>query len=305
MHRRVAIAEAVLISWMMASTLSSPALGQFEKVTIKTAQVAERLYMLEGLGGNLAALVGPDGIFLVDNQFAPLAEKIRRALAKLSDQPLRFVINTHSHFDHTGGNEVLGRAGAVVVAHENVRKRMSTEQLLRFFPRGDRAIPASSAGGLPIVTFTKSVSFYVNGETIEVLKAPSAHTDGDSIVRFMNADVLHVGDIYRNGYPYIDIAAGGSLDGTIKATDFILSLMGPRTKVISGHSPVATRREVQAFKSMLEAVKDRIQRLIKQGKPIDEILTTKPLADLDVLWGGGFIKADLFLKMVHADLTGS
>jgi glyoxylase-like metal-dependent hydrolase (beta-lactamase superfamily II) len=202
----------------------------FESVEIKTTRVASGIYMLEGRGGNLGVSIGSDGAFLIDDQFAPLTEKILAAIRKLSGAPIRFVLNTHWHGDHTGGNENLGKAGALIVAHENVRERMSVEQFIEAF---GRRVDPSPPGALPVVTFTDAVTFHLNGDEIHAFHVPPAHTDGDSIVHFRIANVVHTGDTYFNGrYPFIDLSTGGTIDGVIAAADRLLELCDTETRII-------------------------------------------------------------------------
>jgi glyoxylase-like metal-dependent hydrolase (beta-lactamase superfamily II) len=257
--------------------------------------------MLMGRGGNMAVSTGPDGAILIDDQYAPLTEKIVAAVRAISDQPIGFVINTHWHGDHTGGNENLGKAGAVIVAHGNVRKRMSLDQIQTL---RDRTILASPEAALPVITFTDSVTFHLNGQTTHILHLPPAHTDGDSIVHFAEADVVHTGDILFNGfYPYIDVDSGGSIDGMIAAHEKILELAGPDTVIIPGHGPRCGPAELQEAHDMLLTVRDRVRSALTAGMKIEALVATGPLADLNEKWGGGFMKPEVFLRIVYADLS--
>lgn len=276
----------------------------FSNVKIEAEKVADGIYMLTGRGGNMAISVGEDGVFLVDDQFAPLSEKIEAAIKKISDKPVQFVINTHWHPDHVGGNEHFGKRGAVTVAHINVRERLSRDGLIRYLPGEPRTPKAKTGKQLPIVTFSEEVVFHFNGQTIQVFELPHSHTDGDSAVFFVEANVIHVGDVIRVHYPFIDVVNGGSLDGTIEATNLILELMDKDTRVISGHAPVIGRAKVTAYRDMLETVRRRIGDLVAVGKTEEEILRLQPLKALDEKWGGGFISADRLIRAVVADLTG-
>ncbi len=289
----------------VAICLATPILAQgASEAQIKASKVADDLYRLEGRGGHMALFVGSDGAFLVDDQIAPLSDKIKAAIGEITDKPVRFVINTHWHGDHVGGNAAMAEGGATVVAHENVRRRLTKEQFMRFFPRGDKKVPPASEKTLPIVTFTEEMSFYLNGQKIRVAKMPNAHTDGDSIVQFTGSDVIHAGDALRHQFPFIDIGAGGSLKGTIELTKKVLELMGPNTKIIAGHSPVMGKKEITDYLNMLVEVEKRIAPMVTAGKSEADVVAAKPLQDLDAKWGGGFVKMDLFVKTVYADLKG-
>ena len=273
----------------------------WDSVRIETIPVAGNVHMLTGRGGNLAVSTGADGVFLVDDQFAPLTPKIRAAIAELQAGPIRFVLNTHWHGDHTGGNENLARDGSVVVAHREVRERLRTDQVQKL--RG-RTVPAAPAGALPIVTFGDELHFHLNGEDIHVFHVPGAHTDGDAIVHFVGSKVIHLGDVFFNGfYPYIDLDSGGSVEGMLAAQDRVLALAGPTTKLVPGHGPLGGRAELQAARTMLAVVRDRVRDAIRAGTTLGALRTSKPLADLEAEWGGGFMSSEEFLTIVYTDLT--
>lgn len=230
--------------------------------------------MLEGAGGNIGVLAGKDGIVLIDDQFGPLTEKIKKALAQISDQPVRFVINTHFHFDHTGGNENFGGQGAIIVAHENNRKRLSTDQFLAAMKMELKAAPYDA---LPKVTFTDSVTFHMNGETVNVFYAKNAHTDGDVIIHFKESNVFHGGDVFvRYGFPFIDQGNGGTIDGMIKGTDLLISRTNDQSKIIPGHGILSVKKDLIDYKQMLVTVRKRVADGIKQGKTLEQIVDTNP-----------------------------
>ncbi len=282
----------------------STRMGERE-ITIRAEQVAPGIFFLHsGAGGNMALCIGEDGAFLVDDQYAPLTDAIRQIIARLTDQPVRFVLNTHWHADHTGGNENLGELGTVIVAHDNVRARMSSEQFSTFW---ERSTEASSAGALPVVTFSDTLTFHMNGMTIRALHVSGAHTDGDAVVHFREANVIHMGDIlFHEWYPYIDVSAGGSVRGTIAAVDGILGMIDEDTVIIPGHGATVTDRSgLIAYLDMLEAIADRIQELVDQGRTLEEVLAAQPTAPWDEVWGQNFMTPERFVRLVYGDLTGT
>jgi glyoxylase-like metal-dependent hydrolase (beta-lactamase superfamily II) len=258
--------------------------------------------MLTGRGGNIGACIGEDGVFLIDDQYAPLTPAIRQALAQVTDAPVRFVLNTHWHSDHTGGNENFGELGAVIVAHDNVRERLASDQ---FMPFMDRQVPASPPAALPVVTFNDTVSFHMNGNTIRAFHVAGAHTDGDAIVHFDAANVVHMGDVFWNGwYPFIDVHSGGSIRGVIAAVEAVLAMIDGDTAVIAGHGPLGDRARLLVYRDMLQDVADRIQEMIDDGRTLEEIQSAAPTSAWDGEWGSGFIKPEAFVRMVHEDLAG-
>ena len=281
---------------------SLPAVAQdLSNVEITSTQLADGVWMLQGAGGNLGVSAGADGVFLIDDQYAPLTEKIVAAIAKIAPEtPIRFVLNTHWHGDHTGGNENLGERGALIVAHENVRERMSVDQFLEAM---NRTVEASPAGALPVVTFTDAVTFHLNGDAIHAVHVAPAHTDGDAFVHFREADVIHAGDLFFNGmYPFIDLSSGGSLDGIIAAAERMLELTRPETKVIPGHGPLATRADLEKYRTMLVGVRDAVAPMVAAGKSLEEIQAADPLAPWNEVWGGGFMGPERFLGIAVESL---
>lgn len=297
MHlRRLAPLTALLLA-----AASHAQQQDLSKVEIQTIPLAPGLAMLVGAGGNIAVSTGEDGPVIVDDQFAPLAPKIEAAVRALQDAKVRFVINTHHHYDHTGGNEPFGKAGALIFAHQNVRLRLSNEQVSKL---RNLTIPASPPEALPVVTFDDGVTLHWNGETIAVEHVSRAHTDGDSHVWFEKANVVHAGDTFVNGFfPLVDVEGGGATAGLIASAERILARAKPGTRVIPGHGPLGTLADVKKFHDMLVDVKARIEKGIASGKTLEAFLATKPLADLDAEWGDGFLKTDQVITLVWMDLS--
>jgi cyclase len=272
----------------------------FEDVQIKTTDLGHGVYVLEGRGGNIGVSAGADGVVLIDDQFAPLTPKIEAALRAISDQPVRFVLNTHWHGDHTGGNEGLGKGGALIVAHHNVRKRLQAGGFMESFKTD---VPPAPAAALPVVTFGEDASFHVNGLELAALHVAPAHTDGDAVVFFRGANVVHLGDLYFNGlYPVIDWGSGGHIDGMIAALDRLLPLIDEQTRVIPGHGPLSNKAELRAYRDLLATVATRIKKLMKQGKTLEQIKAAKPTAEYDELWGQKHFKADDWVEVVYRGL---
>lgn len=283
--------------------IGAPALAQqqdFTKVEVKAEKVAEGVYMLTGSGGNIGLSVGKSGTYVIDDQYAPLTDRILAAIRAITPEPVRFVVNTHWHGDHTGGNENMGKTGALLMAHENVRRRMSAEQFNATFAR---KTPPSPEGALPVVTFTDAVTFHWNGDEIRVYHVPPAHTDGDVIVHFVKANVVHAGDVFFNGgYPFVDVSSGGRIDGVIAASERVLGGIDDQTRIIPGHGPVGTKADLQAYHDVLKTLRDRIAKLKAEGKSKDQVIAAKPTADHDAKWGAGFMKGDVFTGLVYDSL---
>ncbi|GMG87113.1 MBL fold metallo-hydrolase [Biformimicrobium ophioploci] len=285
--------------------LAQPVLAQndMSEVEITTEQVAENIHMLQGRGGNIGVSVGEDGVFMVDDQYAPLTGKILKAISELSDKPVRFVINTHWHGDHTGGNENLSGEGALIIAHENVRKRMSADQVMEVFKR---TVPAAPEAALPVITFTDATTFYWNDEEIHVFHIDPAHTDGDSIVHFRKANVIHMGDTFFNGsYPFVDTSAGGDIDGVIANAERIMALSDEKTRIIPGHGPLTDKAGLTAYRDLLVELRDRIKALVDKGMSREAVIAAKPTAEYDEKFGQGFMKPDIWTGIVYDSLTGN
>jgi len=289
------------LSFALLNAASASAQDQdFSKVEVKTVPLSGSVSVLMGSGGNIGVLVGADGVLLVDDEYAPLVPKILAAVKQLSPKPVRFVVNTHFHGDHTGGNAPLGTDGAVIVAQDNVFKRLSTEQYSAFLKK---SIPAAPAAALPVVSFADGLTFHFDGEQVDVFHVVPAHTDGDSVLWFRKANVVHMGDVFFNGfYPFIDTGSGGSIDGMVTALDTVLGRIDDGTKVIPGHGPVGTKADLKNFRDMLATVRDRIRKAIQQGKTQDQVVASKPSAEFDAVWGNGFFKPDAFVAMTYTGM---
>ena len=269
-----------------------------EDVQIETISIAPGIYMLKGRGGNIGLTVGVDGAAIIDDQFADMTPKIRAAVAMLSDQPVHFVINTHLHGDHTGGNDSFGKTGAVIIAHENVRKRLGSAQVN---PTTNAPIPARAREALPVVTFADSATLHFNDEDLEFTHLPNAHTETDIIVRFRKANVLHMGDCFTGGFPFIDGNTGGTLDGLIRAHETVLATVDDNTKIIRGHGPLGNKAELQAYHDMLVVVRDRVAKLVKAGKTQDDVVKARPTKEFEEKYGGGSFNAEQWIGRAYVD----
>lgn len=264
-------------------------------------KVAGNVYMIPGGGGNIGVCIGEDGTFMIDDQFADRNEAIMNAIKKAGGGEVQFLVNTHFHHDHTSGNEIMGESGSVIFAHENVRKRLSMEQVLDYT---NMKKPALAKVGLPVVTFTQDITFHYNGDEIDVIHLGPAHTDGDAIVLFKNANVIHCGDIFFESiYPFIDLQNGGSVKGMIDAIDRIIDMSDPETKLISGHGAVSDYDGFIAYRAMLTTVYERVKKMIAEGKSLDEIVAAKPTAEYDEKLDNNFTPAANFIGFIYQELT--
>ena len=293
-----AAVAAVVIAFGLAATGAQAQQRNFDDVEIVTHQVSDTVYMLAGAGGNIGASVGPDGIFLIDDQYAPLTDKILAALARISDQDVRFLINTHIHPDHVGGNENLGRLGVTIVGHDSIRSRLA----------GESRYPPAPPIALPVITFKDRVTFHLNGEAARAIKLPNGHTDGDTIVHFTGSDVIHTGDMFRTtSFPVIDTRHGGTYRGTLQALDQVIALAGAATKIIPGHGGVTDRAMVQTFRAMVATIGHRVQALIDDGQSLEQVVAAQVTADYDERWDfrpGFFITKDDFVATIYTELKG-
>ena len=291
------------VTALILAGLAVPVWAQqdFSAVEIETIQVSGNVYMLVGAGGNIGLSVGDDGAFVIDDQFAPLSDKIMAAIAELTDADVKFLVNTHHHSDHTGGNEAFGAAGALIIAHDNVRARMSVDQFRVIF---DQPIPASPVGALPIVTFSDEMTFHWNGDTIRVIHVALAHTDGDSILHFQGANVIHMGDTFFNGvYPFIDVDSDGDINGIIAAGYRALAIADEDTAIIPGHGPVSDAAGLAAWLDVLKVTRVSMQSLIDQGMSEDEALAARPTAEFDEQFGGGFMNPENYNRLLYQSLS--
>ena len=297
MRRIHATALASVIPTLVLAVTTALHAQSMQDVEIKSHQVRGNVYMIEGRGGNIGLFVGKDGAFMIDDQFAPLTDRILTAVDGITDKLVKFLINTHWHSDHTGGNENIGKRGAIIVAHKNVRERLSTEQFMEAF---GRTVPPSPDEALPVITFGDSLTFHWNDDDVHVIHVPHAHTDGDSIIHFTKTNVIHMGDIYfSEGYPFIDPSSGGIIDGVIRGVNKALEISNDKTKYIAGHGKTTGREALIEYRDMLVNVRERINKMIEAGKTRKEIIAARPTRNFDEQWGGGFMKPDQWVGLVY------
>lgn len=267
---------------------------------VRTVAVASGVYMLMGNGGNIGLSIGPDATFIVDDQYAPMVPNIVAAIQKLTDKPVRFVVNTHWHGDHMGGNEAFGKAGSLIVAHDNVRRRLTSEQLIEFF---NTKVPPSPKDALPVVTFSDTVTFHINNDELVAFHVAAAHTDGDVIVYWKRANVIHMGDtFFASGYPFIDLGTGGTINGIIAAADHALAIANDNTKIIPGHGELATTAQLREYRHAMTTIRDRIRTQIAANKTLPQVIAAKPTADFDEKYGKSYIKPEQFVEFVYRSL---
>jgi len=293
--------RALLLTAIFLSSINSVQ-AQDKKVEFETFQLSDTVYMLKGRGGNVGISTGEDGLYIIDDQVKPVTTQLLQAIRKISDKPIQFVINTHYHGDHVGGNEAIGGAGAVVIAHDNIRERMITSQVNIF---QKRTIPPYAEAALPVVTFNDRMSLHFNGETATAYYVANGHTDGDSIIHFPVSNVIHMGDMYFNGlYPYVDLDAGGAIQGVIKAADLALSLADESTRIIPGHGPLAMTEDLMAYRDYLVSATSNVQALIDKGMDRQQIIEAKPTQEWDETLGKTWITPAEFVTFIYNSLMG-
>ena len=290
----------VCLSIALAALVSAQ--QDFSKVEIKTTKLAGNLYQLEGQGGHIGILTGPDGVLMVDSQFAPLSDKIVAAIKAIDAGPIRFLINTHVHGDHTGGNANFAALGATIIARPQLRARLEKPS-----PTATGApAPPAPAAALPRLTYDAPMTFHMNGEQVQLIPIPAAHTDGDTLVKFVNADVIMTGDFYRSlGYPNIDRANGGSMSGMIAGLNKVIELSGHSTRILPGHGTIVNRSAVDAHRDILTGVRDKIAPMVKKGMTVEQVIAAKPTSDFDALVPGIGTTGERFIGQVYAEVSAA
>lgn len=312
MHRTALVAFATALALGAAAHAqpspapAAPSLPDFSKVEIKTTDLGDNVYMLEGQGGNITVAIAKSGIIMVDSQFAPLHDKIKAAIGTISNLPVKYLVNTHFHGDHTGGNELFAKDGATIVANVKVKTRLATGTTNGL--TGAKTPPVVP-GALPATTYTNQLKVTLRGRIAELRHIEHAHTDGDTYIFFKTADVLSTGDTFTNGrYPNIDFANGGNIKGMIAATDAYLKLTNAKSKIVPGHGPLADKAALTEYRTMLVTARDRMAKLVKDGKSEDDVVNAKPFADLDTKWAPTELASKNFIRVVYhslADKAGS
>ena len=306
MNRKLSVLFVALAAFLPSSPIASAQQQDFSKVEIKATKVSGNIYMLEGQGGNIAASIGEDGIVIVDDEFAPLAEKIQAALKNLNitDKPVRFVINTHYHGDHTGGNPPFANSGSTIIAQENVRKRLMSGGVAGNGGSIKMENKPAEKAALPIITFEHDVTVHLNGEDIRALHFPAGHTDGDAIIFFPKNNVVHMGDDFvRYGFPFIDVASGGSVQGMTEGLEKAIAQLPADVKVIPGHGAISNLDDVRAYIKMLKETTEVVQKAIVAHKTLDQMKQEKILASW-AKWSGDFVNTDAFIETLYNSLTG-
>ena len=283
----------------IALAIPGVATAQEQKLDVNTLR--ENLHMLSGKGGNIGLFTGPDGTFLIDDQMAPVGQLLKQTIKELGGEQPRFLLNTHYHFDHTGGNEAIGNADTAIVSHDNVRKRLESGSTISAF---NAKTPPAPTSALPIVTFSESMHFNLNGQTLHTVHFPHAHTDGDSVVYFEETNIVHTGDIFFNGlYPFIDVENGGSLAGTIAAVQKLIETTDEKTQIIPGHGPLASRADLIAYQDMLTFANASMRDLKKAGKTVEQAIAADPMADYDAKWSGGLFTTEKWISLLYVSIS--
>ena len=284
---------------VIISICLSNAQSRFDDVVIKTNKVTDNIYMLEGSGGNIGVFIGDDGVFMIDDQYAPLSEKIKAAISALSNKEIKYLVNTHWHGDHAGGNENFGKEGATIIAHENVRQRLSTDQHSKAF---NRTTPASPKIAWPTITFEENMTIHINGHKIVLMHVHNAHTDGDTFVWFPESNVLHMGDcFFKDRFPYIDLGSGGSVQGALRAIEAAMMITDADTQIIPGHGTMAAKSDLLRYYQMLSTMYDSVKKEVVAGKTVDEIKAAGLTKDYEG-WGSGFINDERIIDIIWTDI---
>jgi len=293
--------RALLLAAVFFASINSTS-AQEKAVEFTTFQLSDTVYMLKGRGGNVGISTGEDGLYIIDDQVKPVTSQLLQAIRKISNKPIRFVINTHYHADHTGGNETIGAAGAVIIAHDNIRKRMTTEQVSIFM---NNTTPPYPKGALPVVTFNDRMSLHLNGETATAYYVAEGHTDGDAIIHFPASNVIHMGDMYFNGlYPYVDLDAGGSMQGLVAAADLALSMADESTRIIPGHGPLGVTEDLKGYRDFLIKAGANVQELIDKNMDLQQIIAAEPTREWDETLGKTWITPAQFVTFIYNSLMG-
>lgn len=300
-HRNI---FAIIASLAVTAAFISFSYAQEQsKVQVGVEKLAENLYMLRDSGGkgNTVVLTGSDGVLMIDTKVESSVDQLLAKIKELSNTPIRFAIITHWHFDHVGGNQKVAEAGATIIAHKNVRKHMGMAHDMQML---NTKVPPSPETARPMVTFTREMTFHLNGEDVRVFHLEPGHTDGDAVIYFKNANVIHMGDLYFEGlYPYIGIYSGGSINGMIKVIHQILPMIDANTKVVPGHGPVSNKAQLEKYVLMLTTIRNNVRRLMHQGHTLEEVIAAKPTRAFDSKWGQGFLPPDQFARLVYMDLS--
>lgn len=271
-------------------------------VEFNTFQLSDTVYMLKGQGGNVGISDGEDGLFIIDDQVRPVTRELLQAIRKISGKPIKIVVNTHYHADHVGGNEAIGGAGAMIIAHDNIRRRMTTDQVSIFM---NETTPPYAKDALPLVTFNDRMSLHMNGETATAYHVPNGHTDGDSIIHFPVSNVIHMGDMFFNGlYPYVDLDAGGSIQGLVAAADLALSLADDSTRIIPGHGPLAVTEDLRGYRDYLVQAIANVQELVDQDMTLEQVIAAEPTKAWDEELGKIWITPPQFATFIYNSLKG-